>query len=350
MMLPGCSMTSMGNPFQPSYERSAKLVRCLTESSSLVSWIHQQTIDVSWVARSQRDALVRLAHYSTRIEGNPLTLPEVEALAAGKDLPIEEKAKREVLNYFSALRWIWRSPSQQVNEINLLRLHALLTQGTLPSDESGAYKNKPNAVFAGGKIIYKPPPPETSPMLTRALLQWINSSVALEDHPVIVSAVAHHRLVSIHPFMDGNGRTARALGAWLLYKRGFDTQHIFALDEYFDLDRPRYYRQIQDVREQGDHLTSWLEYVGEGILETLRKTQQRIQLLLTKTPHEKITLIPKQERILQILVQTAELGGGELARSMDITRSHLSKLLRPLLKAGLIKKSGSTKSATYRLL
>jgi len=337
-------------PYQPKLERSAKLVRHLTEASGLRTWIEQQTIDVSWVARTQRDALVRLAHYSTRIEGNPLTLPEVEALAEGKDLPVEAQAKREVLNYFAALRWIWqKSPPQNIEEPHLLKLHQILTQSLLAKAESGAYKSRPNAVFSQGHVIYKPPPPEAAAPLTRALVAWLNSNQAREEHAVLVAAIAHHRLVSIHPFMDGNGRIARALESWLLYRRGFDTHHIFALDEFFEIDRPRYYREIQKVREAGGDLTSWLEYVSEGMIDTLRKTRLRIQSLRVKKPASRITISPTQERLLQILAQTPRLGGGELARALRMSRSHLSKSLQPLVKEGLIIKEGSTKAASYRL-
>src|SRR5260370_42275667 len=95
--------------YHPKFERSAGLVKNLTEAYGMKSWIDQQALDVSWIASSQREAVIRLAHYSTRIEGNPLTLPEVAALAEGKDIPVEERAKKEVMNYFAALRWIWRS-------------------------------------------------------------------------------------------------------------------------------------------------------------------------------------------------------------------------------------------------
>lgn len=211
------------------------------------------------------------------------------------------------------------------------------------------YKLKPNAVFTNGRIIYKPPPPEAAPLLTRALLNWINSAETTDEHAVIVAGIAHHRLVSIHPFMDGNGRISRALESWILYRKDFDTHHVFALDEFFEQDRNRYYFEIQRVRENNDNLTSWLEYVGEGILQTLKKTRIRIQSLRLKKPTTKMILLPKQERILQILVQTPQIGGGELARILKITRSHLSKLLRPLLNSGLIGKTGSTKSSFYHL-
>ncbi len=337
-------------PYRPSFERSALLVRHLTQASALCAWIQGQTVDVSWIAPTQRDALIRLAHFSTRIEGNPLTLPEVEALAAGKDLGVEERAKREVLNYFAALRWIWqKSPPREVEERDLLHLHKLVSQGLLSAGECGAYKIKPNAVYEGTRVIYKPPPPEAAPALTRTLAGWLNSSEARAEHAVVVAAVAHHRLVSIHPFSDGNGRTSRAFESWLLYRRGFDTHHIFAVDEFFDADRRRYYEEIQKARDHGDDLTRWIEYVGEGIVETLRKTQRRIQALRSRRPALKITLSQPQERVLQVLGENPRMGGGPLARSLGMTRSHLSKLLRPLVASGMVVKEGSTKASTYSL-
>jgi Fic family protein len=340
----------MSAAYTPSFERSALLVRHLTQASALVAWIQEQAVDVSWIAPIQRDALIRLAHFSTRIEGNPLTLPEVEALAAGKNLAVEEHAKREVLNYFSALRWIWqKSPPRDIDEAELLHLHKLISQGLLTSPECGAYKTKPNAVYQGARVIYRPPPPEAAPVLTRALVAWLNSSEARAEHAVVVAAVAHHRLVSIHPFSDGNGRTSRALESWILFRRGFDTHHIFAVDEFFGADRKRYYELIQRVRAKEDDLTPWLEYVGEGTVETLRNSQRRIQSLRARAPSRKITLSQPQERLLQILGETSKMGGGELARALGGTRSHLSKLLKPLLLAGLVVKEGSTKASIYRL-
>lgn len=339
----------MPDGYHPSFQRSALLVRNLAEASSLRAWAQQQLIDVSWLGPTQRDALVRLAHYSTRIEGNPLTLPEVEALAAGKDLPVEERAKREVLNYFAALRWIWRSGPRMIQEADVLKLHRLLTQSILPADEVGAYKTKPNAVFAGNQIIYRPPPPALCQEFTRDLLKWLNSSDSLNEHPVIAAAIAHHRFVSIHPFADGNGRASRCLESWILFRREFDTHHIFALDEFFELDRKRYDREIQTARDRDNELTSWLEYISEGVIVTLRKTQQRIQALRAKGAGPRIILNSTQERILQTLTQSPVMKGSDLARTLRISRALFSKAMRPLLEAGLVVKEGSTKAAVYRL-
>ena len=225
--------------YTPKFERSATLIRHLTQATSLMSWINQQTIDVSWIAKCQRDSLVRQAHFSTAIEGNPLTLQEVSALAAGKKIIASDQSRLEVLNYFAALRLIWSKLSARITERQLLHLHKILTKGVLSPDEIGAYKMRPNAIFGNGKMIYKPPPPEAAPMLTQALLKWINSD-SHQEHPIIVAAIAHHRLVSIHPFTDGNGRISRLLESWILFNRNFDSQHIFALDEFFEIDRSLY--------------------------------------------------------------------------------------------------------------
>lgn len=339
----------MTDAYRPSFQRSALLVRNLAEASSLRAWSQQQLIDVSWVGPTQRDAMIRLAHHSTRIEGNPLTLPEVEALAAGKDLPVEDRAKREILNYFATLRWIWRSGPKAIHESDVLKMHRLLTQDILPANEMGVYKSKPNAVVAGTQVIYRPPPPELCPKLTKELLGWLNSSDSLNEHPVIAAAIAHHRFVSIHPFSDGNGRASRCLESWILFRREFDTHHIFALDEFFELDRKRYYHEIQAARDRDNDLTGWLEYVSEGVVVTLRKTQQRIQTLRAKGDGPRITLNATQERILQTLSQTPLMKGSDLARALKISRALFSKAMRPLLSAGLAVKAGSTKAATYRI-
>ncbi len=340
----------MSIAYRPTFQRTARLVRWLAEASALRSWILSQTVDVSWLAPARREAMVRSAHFSTRIEGNPLTLPQVGALAEGRDVPAEARAKREILNYFAALRWIWRSsPPRRLGETSLLLLHRLLVRGVVPAPEAGAYKTRPNAVVQGSRVIYRPPPPEAAAILTRSLLRWMNSDECREEHPAVAAAVVHHRMVSIHPFMDGNGRTARALESWLLFRSDFDTHHIFALDEYFESDRGRYYEKIQDARRRDGDLTRWVEYVGEGIVETLRKTQRRIQSLQAGRPSGRRMVVSRpQERILQALSELPGIGGGELARTLGMTRSHLSKLIQPLIRGGLIHKEGSTKAARYR--
>ncbi len=204
--------------FKPKFRITSETLRLVADATELRAWIAAAVVDVPWLAALQRDTTARLVHSSTSIEGNPLTLPEVEALARGETIGTERRATQEVLNALAAMRWIWKQVKRnKILEKDLLFLHRLLTVGLLPEKGVGAYKTIPNRVTDHrGNPIYIPPRPEDAPRLTRELLAWLDSEAGTCLHAVLSSAIAHHRLVSIHPVSDGNGRLARALGVWIL--------------------------------------------------------------------------------------------------------------------------------------
>jgi SAM-dependent methyltransferase len=103
------------------------------------------------------------------------------------------------------------------------------------------------------------------------LLQFINNKENMDIHPVLRSGIVHYELVRIHPFVDGNGRVARALSTLLLFLEGYDIRKFFSLEEYFDSDALDYYKALQSVaRNQGD-LSVWLEYFTKGLSIELSK-------------------------------------------------------------------------------
>ena len=107
--------------------------------------------------------------------------------------------------------------------------------------------------------------------------------------------------------------------------------------------------EIQKVRERDEDLSGWLEYVAEGIVETLERTRRRVQTLRVKSPPGRITLNPRQERILQILGTSPRMPGGTLCRAMKLSRARFSRIMRPLIVSGMVLKEGSTRAAVYRL-
>lgn len=337
--------------YQPRFEITPQLLYFITKATELKTWVSQAMVDVAWLPILQRETAARLAHSSTAIEGNPLTLPEVEALARGEEIASAETAKREVLNYLAAMRWVWgRKANEPLQEVDLLHLHKLLTQRTLPEDQVGRYKTRPNRVVdPKGRTVYTPPPPSEVQPLTRELLSWINSEQSKTLHPIIANAVAHHRLVSIHPFADGNGRIARVLGVWLLYTRGFDTHHLFALDGYFEQDRQRYYETIQQARELDDDLSYWLEYLAQGVVETLGKTRERIRSLQVTSKAPKITLTKRQEDVLRFLRDKGRVKSPDIEKAFKLTRARVGQIIKPLVEAGLVLREGHTRATTYRL-
>jgi hypothetical protein len=173
------------------------------------------------------------------------------------------------------------------------------------------------------------------------LLEWWNGPSASLS-PVISSAVLHHCFESIHPSADGNGRTGRALALWDLYRRGFDTHHIFSIDEYYWDDRPAYYAALDQPHHHGDDLTGWLEYCAIGLRLTLERVWNRIATVAPEG-EEWFVLRPRQERLLNL-----PSARGSMAPS-EIWTEWAMDLINPLLVAGLVEKVGSKKTGRYRL-
>lgn len=335
----------------PKFEITPRLLKLVTQATELKIWITQAVVDVTWLPVLQRETTARLAHSSTAIEGNPLTLPEVEALACGENIGGAKNPEKEVKNYLAALRWIWQKKmGHPITESDLLCLHRLLTAEIMAKDVSGDYKIRQNRVVDGsGLTVYTPPGPERAKALTLDLLAWLHGQEVKELHPILVSAITHHRLVSIHPFADGNGRISRAIAIWILYTRGFDNHHLFALDEYYEQDKQRYYDKIQQARDLDDDLTFWIEYVAEGIVVILERIKNRISSLKIKHKSPKLVLTKRQEDVLRFLRDKGNVKSTDLEKVLKVTRARVAVIIRPLILAKIIKREGQSRSTRYRL-
>jgi Fic family protein len=333
--------------FEPSFTVSAQIVRELEIVSSLRTRLADAIVQVAWIPQLAKDSRQRGAHASTAIEGNPLTLEEVRALESGTLLPAHtERSRREVLNYFASLRWVEKRARQTkpVAHDDLFQLHRLLATGVMDQEEAGRYRSI--AVRVGS---HRPPAPEFVSGLMRELLDWWSGPSA-EWSPVLTSAILHYRFEEIHPFADGNGRAGRMLALWELYRRGFDTHHIFSIDEVYWEDRARYYACLAAVSATGGDLTAWLEYTTEALRVTLERVWVRAQQFAANTGSKKTVLTPSQERLLRLLRDRPEgLAPSEIWEALDVTKQGAVHILGPLLKAKLVKRTGTRKSGRYLL-
>jgi Fic family protein len=303
-------------------------------------------VGVSWVPSLQKDAAARLAHGSTAIEGNPLTLKEVKILADGGDLPhAKPRAVQEVLNYFNVLRFIdENSKIEKISEKDVLKLHSILGQrNALDRGPIGSYRNY--GVRVGDHIA---PPAKDVSKLMKEFLEWL-SGRARAWPAVIAAAILHYRFEIIHPFGDGNGRVGRALVTWELYRREYDTHHIFALDEVILDNRQSYYRAFQRVRQAEGDLTGWVEYFSEAVSEALGQAWKRIEVVKASKKNKRLTLTPKQEHLLSVL-RSSSMTIGDIQRELKVTKPGAHHVLRLLLKAGLIKRIGSHRHGKYKVV
>jgi Fic family protein len=329
--------------YQPVFTITPRLLSLAETTAALRERILSASIQVPWIPDLQKEARIRTAHSSTAIEGNPLTLAEVRALEEGHDLPAQSnRARREVLNYFAGLRFIDKNAGRKkVAHEDILRLHAIIAGGVMDQGRAGQYRTMAVRV---GRFV--PPPANEVSGLMREFLEWWNTQ-ASSHSPIISSAILHYRFEEIHPFADGNGRTGRAIALWELYRRGFDSHHIFSVDEFYWNDRSRYYAILNSVRLAGGDLTEWLEYAAEGLHQTLEGVWKRIQAVIAQTGDKKIFLQPKQETLLRLLEDRKGLTPSEIWDALKITRQGAAKLIKPLLEAGLIRRIGGKKTGKY---
>ncbi len=329
----------------PHFTITAPLLARVEAIAALRIRILDAVVAVAWIPALQKDARTRNAHSSTAIEGNPLTLEQVRAVEEGAALPeAEGQPGREVLNYFAALRFIEKQAMvKKVGHEHIFRLHKIMATEVMDQGEAGSYRTIRVRV---GR--YLPPPPRDVSGLMWELLEWWNAR-AVELSPVLSSAILHHRFEAIHPFADGNGRTGRALPLWELYRRGFDSHHIFSVDEFYWEDRPRYYSALEAVERAGGDLTSWLEYCAEGLQTTLDRVWLRMQHLASASRGRKLTLRPRQERLLTLLRERGPMAPAEIWAAMEISKQGALDLLNPLLKAGIVVREGTKHAGGYRL-
>src|SRR3989339_569307 len=335
--------------YKPIFRITPYLLNLIDEASALKTWIELAPLQLAWLPLMQKDTRARQAHFSTSIEGNALTLPEVKAVERGETVGHSQKHEVEVTNYLKAMIWISHNTKAPIDEALVFNLHQIITHGLLSEEKSGRYKTKQNYVVDDQKIrVHTPTSPAETPAAVADLLAWVNSKKAGELHSILVCAIFHHRFVSIHPFSDGNGRLARAIGTLTLYQREFDLHHIFSLDEFFAGNRKKYYEKLQQARELDGDLTYWIEYVAEGVVHTLHNVKKRIENLQVTASYP-INLSVKQEETLRMLRDTQTLRGSDLIQGLKVTRARVNQILTPLIKSGLIKKEGQSKATRYRL-
>lgn len=329
--------------YDPQFFITPHLLALVETVARLRERIMGASLDLAWVPALRQESRSRNTHASTSIEGNPLTLKQVKALEAGRELAeARGRPECEVTNYFAGLQYLeQRASIDAVQHEDVFALHRILADGVMDQGQAGQYRS----IFVRVGEDISPGPEEVSALMFE-LLEWWNGA-SRELSPVLSSAIVHYRFEAIHPFADGNGRTGRALALWELYRRGFDTHHIFSVDEYYWEDRAGYYAALRETRREED-LTGWLEYCAEGLRQTLERVWMRVKTYQPKSV-AKISLSAKQERLLRLLVDAGGMGPSEIRAEMQMSKQGVMNLINPLLEAGILVKVGGYKTGRYQL-
>lgn len=343
--------------FEPNFKYTNKIVRNLTAIAASRTFVLNAPLVPKWEVSLRREAMLRSAHSSTAIEGNPLSLEEVSKLAAGRDIIVRRKDKQEVLNYLKALEMMPDFAGREPFTVkDFLKLHKTVTDKTLenPKDE-GVFRNRD--VFVGnrftGEVVYKPPSTDKVSLLVDSFLNWFNSKEVIEIDSVIHAGITHYEIVRIHPFIDGNGRTARVMATLILYKKGFDVKRFFSLDDYYDHDRNSYYNALKSVDQKTLDITGWLEYFTDGVAVSIKAVKDKVIGLSKNIKYLKergqIALTERQMRIVEEIIEKGKITNREMRQIFNISDEAVRKEINKLIKLGVLKSEGKGRSAYYAL-
>ena len=344
--------------FTPQYTITNDILNNIAEITAAREIILNSPLIPKWEVSLRKDAIIRNAHASTGIEGNPLSLSEVSELAAGRDVSATRRSKQEVLNYLDVLEHLSDLVSDdQIAEDIILNIHKLLTKETLDNPEDvGRYRNRQVVVGnrVTGEVIYMPPDTRDVPRLMKEFMEWLNSEEAEKIHPVLVAGISHYEFVRIHPFIDGNGRCARTLATLILFLSGFDTKRFFALDDYYDSDRPSYYVALKSVDKETRDLTKWLEYFTEGVKVSLSAVKERVLRLssekLRKDKKGQIALTERQMRIIEHINMSGNITNRDVRKMFTLSNRVALDEINKLIELEILEPKGKGRSTHYVLL
>ena len=309
------------------------------------------------------NAIIKSTHASTAIEGNTLTIAEVNKILDRPEV-IENKEEQEVLNYLNVLNGIERyHENGKITEELLFEMNSEIIKSTLdavPHKKHYRDFHVNNANFKKDHIGYRPPSPEHIPRLMEELLKWINNN-STEISPITVAGTAHYELVRIQPFKEGNCKTARALTGLILYLRLFDPEKYFPLEQYYETDKKAYLNALNLSFGDPNGMTKWMEYFTDGITASLSKVRDEISELINvpadsnsqptiKKNHIKEKQIKRNQiQIITFLHEYGKITLKETQKLLGATRHESVNQLQKLEELSVIKEK-KRKGSIYYIL
>lgn len=345
--------------FKPKYTLTDSIVQDLSTISECKSIIDRARILPVAEIKLRRLALIRMTQSSTAIEGNALNLGQVEALVAGKKIDAPERDIYEVKNYLSALKYIEKivKNNKKINLKIFLKIHQLVTQNTLEKEKSGFFRTGPVYIvrhFLGfnKKVVYTAPLASKIPILVNDLISWLNEKETNNINPVILTGIVHQEIAAIHPFVDGNGRVARAISTLVLYQKGYDFRRLFALEDYYNLNRQQYYNAINTGSSyiKTKDLTNWLSYFTKGFKEEIISVKfkiQQISLKNLKGDLSQIFLNEDQQKIIDFIDKIGKINTKDIVNILNIPKRTAQLKILKLKKLKIIKQVGKGPSSAY---
>jgi Fic family protein len=346
--------------WSPRFTLTPAIARGLMQIEAARALVDHTPLPPTAEAELRAHARVRAVHYSTFIEGNRLTMAQAKAVMADANLQIagRERDVSEVRNYWNALLRVeeWAEKKKPLTEELIKRLHALVENG--PRARPTPYREGQNAIknSATGALIYLPPEAKDVPALMASLVAW-TAEAERSGLPVpLIAGLVHYQFVTIHPYYDGNGRTARLLATFILHKGGYGLNGFFSLEEHHARDLPGYYQALTIHphhnyyfgRGEAD-LTPWLEYFIStlaAVFEAVRLSAQECAADdLQPEPEELRRLDHRARVVLGLFAGKETITAPQVAAELGLSERMTRNLLGAWVKDGWLEITNPSRRA-----
>ncbi|MBI4237581.1 MAG: Fic family protein [Deltaproteobacteria bacterium] len=339
--------------FEPRFIISEYLLRNIKEVAVLVATLNRRSFPRTVLATFEKQANSLSAHASTSIEGNPLPLTEVKRLLKSRPQHLRD-TEREVLNYnriLEALNDKIKHGSITIDIPFICRVQRAVTADLLAKHQVGTLRTEP--VFVNdprsGHTMYWPPDHDAVPDLMGDLIRFVRERRGHLD-PLLLAGLFHKQFVIVHPFMDGNGRTARLVTKALLADMGLDTFNFFSFENYYNNSVAAYF---QHVGVRGNYyelvaaidFTPWLEYFTGGIIDELLRVKKELDREHA-TPDS--VLHPYQKKLLDWVDRNGFIADRDYARLTTRAKATRALDLKKLVDNGTLRRFGKGRQTYYK--
>lgn len=348
--------------YSPKFVITNKILKNIGQIEAAKEVIENAPLVPAYEKQFKSDAIIRTIHHGTHIEGNDLSLDQTKQVLEGEEVVGRDRDIQEVINYRNVMNLIEELSAKRGGyDLTMLTDIHKETVNKIVLPEKVGVLRKTQVIIkeeGTGKIVFQPPPSIEVPYLLEDFIEWLNSPESSDIHPILKAGVVHYVLVSIHPFVEGNGRTTRAFSTLVLLREHYDIKRFFSLEEHFDEDAGAYYEafsktdsQSVDISER--NLTYWLEYFTGVVAIELAKIKEKIRKLSIDNRLKGIIgmQVALTERQMKLIEYLTENGSGVMQEMKNIlpmvSEDTVLRDINDLIEKKIIRKEGKTKAARY---
>ena len=353
-------------PFTPKFTITAKVASCLMRIEAAKQAVQDLPITPSVLASLRETARLFSTHYSTMIEGNRLTQEQVSQVIEDKQhFPGRERDEKEVLGYYAALEKLEQltASGSAVTETHIQTLHALVMAEGRKKAKPTPYRDGQNVIRDSRSrgIVYMPPEAKDVPPLMKEMVAWVGSTERKELPCPIRAGIAHYQFATIHPYYDGNGRTARLLTTLVLHLGGYGLKGLYSLEEYYARNLGAYYDALTigpshnyyEGRAKAE-ITKWVEYFCEGMADSFENVKRRAQEAAGSGAKDRSPALrrldPRQRKALELFRDSNAITSRDIEALFGISQRAARNLLTAWVENDfLVVADPAKKSRKYEL-